>query len=351
MQVEFNPKTDADGRVVWDSAPDAELLFDISASGYMRVSGVKIRPDGEEHVITLPPALTIFGTVRDAETGASLSRFRIGTGWPNQMFLNGSMTDNGVQWSTIDRFWLSFNAGEFRHAFEEPVLGGVAHPSYVFKFEADGYAPFVSRTIGADEGEVRLDVTLQKAVSTTVTVRLPDGRPASGADVGLVSLGARLNLVPGSFSRQNLQTAGSLLTTDSEGRFRLPPDNAIVRVIVAHTGGFAEIAPAALSANTTLPLQPWGRLEGICLSGERAAIDQSLALEYGGGDFNTISAGSGFKAQTDAVGRFVFPQAPPGRHTLMPVVTLSSNSWTSMPLTEVEVRPGETTSVTVEATK
>jgi len=156
VQIEFNRKTAADGRLVWDSAPDADLLFGISASGYMRVDRVKLHPDEEEHVVTLPPAVTIAGTVRDDLTDELIPKFRIITGWPGKQFVNG-VTTNVAQWSTIDRFWMNFSGGEYRHSFEEPVVGGVADPSYIFKFEAEGYAPFVSRTVRADEGEVRLD--------------------------------------------------------------------------------------------------------------------------------------------------------------------------------------------------
>src|SRR5439155_15342320 len=40
---------------------------------------------------------------------------------------------------------------------------------------------------------------------------------------------------------------------------------------------------------------------------------------------------------------------PPGRHKLMRVITLSNNSWTSELMTEVEIRPGETTTATLGA--
>jgi hypothetical protein len=312
----------------------------------MRVDSVKVHPDGEEHVVTLPPAVTIAGTVRDDLTGALIPKFRIITGWPAKQFVNGAMT-NIAQWSTIDRFWMNFSGGEYRHSFEEPVVGRVADPSYIFKFEAEGYAPFVSRVVRADEGEVRLDVTLRKTESSMITALLPDGSPAARADVGLVWPGARLELIPGGFSRNHVQDLTALLQANAEGRFRLAQNDAILRVIVAHAKGFADTTPSALSADANIRLQPWGRLEGTYLAGDKPARDRSLTLEYGGG-LATISA-SGFKAQSDAHGHFVFPQAPPGRNKLMRVITLSSNSWTSEPVTEVEIRPGETTSVTLGA--
>ena len=40
---------------------------------------------------------------------------------------------------------MSFDGGMFQHTYEEPALGGTPNPAFVFKFEADGYAPFVTR--------------------------------------------------------------------------------------------------------------------------------------------------------------------------------------------------------------
>jgi RNA polymerase sigma factor (sigma-70 family) len=349
VQAEFESESDADGRVVWEDAPDTELTFDIAASGYMRVDGVRVRPDGEEHVITMPPALTISGTVGDDATGEPIPRFRIVTGWPSVQYVNGAMT-NIAQWSTLERFWLSFTGGTYHHSFEELVINGVADPSFIFKFEADGYAPLVSRTIRADEGEVRLDVTLTKAASAIVTVLSPAGSPLAGVSVGLVSPGAWLSLNAGGLSQQPNQSSGTLLITDEQGHFRLPPDDAITRVVAANPLGFAEAAPAALAASPVLQLQSWGRLEGTYLAGGRPAEGRTVLLQYGSDD-STLS--SSLTAETDAQGRFTISQAPPGRHKLARVVVAKiSPTMTSsqrLPLTEAEILSGQTTSVTLGA--
>ena len=194
-------------------------------------------------------------------------------------------------------------------------------------------------------------MTLEKAATTTVTVLSPDGRPAVGASVGLVSPGAWLSLKAGGLAQQPNQSPGTLLSTDAEGRFRLPPDDAISRVVVANPQGFADAAPVALCANPTLQLQPWGRVEGTYLSGGQPAPGRIVLLQYGSDDLSTLS--SDVTAQTDAQGQFIIPQAPPGSHKLARVVVerLSPTSTSSQkfPLTEVEIRPGETTFLTLGA--
>ncbi len=121
VQAEFNPLTDAEGRVVWEQAPDGELGFDVHKRGYMRVSGFRVRPDDQEHVVVLPPALVIAGTVGDADTDAPIARFQIGVGWPNAASIPGSPV---ARWSTLERFWPSFEGGTFRHSLEEAAIGG-----------------------------------------------------------------------------------------------------------------------------------------------------------------------------------------------------------------------------------
>jgi protocatechuate 3,4-dioxygenase beta subunit len=349
VQIEFNRETDNDGRLEWDSAPDQDLRFGISASGYMRSDDVTVRPDGAEHLITLSPALTISGTVRDASSGKPVPRFRIITGWSTW---NPSDNTTNYQWSTIDRFWLSFEEGKFHHCYEEPVISRTADPAFVFKFEADGYAPFITRAVKATEGEVSFEVALRPGSTTPVTVLLPDGRPASGADVGLVFPGARLNLVPEGFSRDNVQSGGSLLLTDSQGRFNLAPDESITRVIAANAQGFGEASPSALAAEPTLILQPWGRLEGTYLSGGEGAANCELLFQYGQGAFDTVSSDfTAYQVKTDSEGRFAFSKVPPGKHRLVRVITdkeSGTSSWSSdHPLSEVVIRSGETTVVTI----
>jgi hypothetical protein len=57
----------------------------------------------------------------------------------------------------------------------------------VFKFEADGYAPLVTRRVRADEIEARFDVRLRAASATTVSklegTYLFDGEPTAGHEL------------------------------------------------------------------------------------------------------------------------------------------------------------------------
>lgn len=346
-QVEFSPKTDAEGRAVWDGAPEGDLTFSYAKTGFMRQDDVRIEADGQEHVITLSPALVVSGTVADAESGAPIPKFRIACGWPSPG-IDGVIRPS---FSNIDRFWLSFADGKFQHAFEEPLIMGMkSNPGYMLKFEAEGYASVVSRVLKEEEGHVTLEVKMAKAADLPVTVLLPDGSPAADVEVGLLAPGTDLQLTPGGFSRWNSQNTGGLLRTDRQGQFKLPPDDAVEQVAAASAAGFAQAAAAALRANPTLQLQPWGRIEGGFAAGARAA---GRKISLGPVKVGAVGIQFNFQAYqvlTDAGGRFVFPQVPPGTWQLVHLVPQNHGDrtvWTHAPIQDVTMRPGETLSLTL----
>jgi RNA polymerase sigma factor (sigma-70 family) len=346
IQADFNPRSDAEGRIVWDSAPDQELSFDFAAPKFMRVASVKLRPDGEEHVVTLPPALTISGTVRDADTAQPIPHFKLITGWP-QFNPSSGVTNN--QWSTLDRFWLNFEGGKFQHVYEEPVIVNSGNPAYVFKIQADGYAPFITRVVNGDETEARFEISLHAASATIVHVVLPDGRPVRQAQVGLVSGGAQLRLAPGGFDT-SARSGANLVLTDDSGQFSLPPDSEVERIVVANPDGFVEAPRAQLATAATLVLQPWGRLQGALTSNGQPLAGHSLLFEYGSGDRNALSAEfSRYQVKTDSAGEFVFPQVPPGKHRVVELIPEGKQPvWSHHVLSSIEIRPGETTTVTLD---
>jgi hypothetical protein len=211
------------------------------------------------------------------------------------------------------------------------------------RFEADGYAPFVSRVIGPEEGKVRLDVKLRPAAARTISVLLPDGSPAAYADVAPVSPGALLQLVPGGFSREGLFSSGFLLETDARGNVSVPPDEAMTRVVVAHAAGYGEATAAELAADPMIRLQPWGRLEGTLPAATQSVAGLTLFLDLDQKDLGAPEVHN-FSAKADELGRFVFPRVPPGTHKLMRLAAPGAPP-VAEPLADVEIRPGETTTL------
>lgn len=345
--VEFSGRTDAEGRAVWEEAPDQELSFAFAKPGFLRRDGVQMRPAEQEHLVVLQSALTIAGTVSDAATRKPISDFRILSGWPETFG-----DQERPRWSSLDRHQLTFSGGTFRHSLEEAIIGGIPNPGYVFKFEAEGYAPYVTRVFRPDEGEVEFAVTLTPAETVTVTVVLPDGQPATRCDVGFISPGADLTLRSGGLEGRS---GGAVVTTDAAGQFRLPADEAVTMVVAAHPQGFALAPRAALAAEPVLRLQAWARVEGRIwsLGTTTAGREFSLELADEGLRLSLRFDFSSYRMTSDASGGFAFERVPPVELRLVELVPFETpppqhaKGWSHKPLEAISAKPGQTVFVEI----
>ena len=335
---------DAEGRVVWENSPDSELQLELLAFGIPSTNMI-VPADGVEHLVTLasagqtaPPHLAVTGNVRDAATGQPIDRFLVHTGRftaTNANFTPGWISNKGFQGGT---FVYDERPGS------RPLF------SLRFKIEADGYAPFVTREVGPDEGDVSLDITLSPAPSTRVTVLSRDGQPAANADVGLEIPYEPLTPMPGGLRHAYPGNYTNVFLTDERGRFVLPPDDSITRVVAACPDGYAEATPAALVAEPTMRLQPWGRIEGTYFSNGKPAAGRKMSL-YSTPTPETTILCSDFLVETDASGHFVVSQVPSGQFRLTHIETLNlggnrrAGNWIEIPTT---VRLGETTTVSFQ---
>ena len=338
-------QTDTNGIANAQAPVAGTMTVRVEASGYA-LTEAEVTGDGKEHLIKLTKETVLSGNVTDATTGQPVRQFRVICGTPH--FGNPFSTNASFAPSPMSEDWLKFGNGKFRLAMKNFLdhTGDVQERGFLIKFEADGYAPCVSRLIKCEEGEVQLDAALRPANSVKVTVVNPNGRPAANAEVGLLGEGTPLTLLAG---RLEANFGSGLLRTDAEGAFQLPPDQAIERVIAMNPQGFAIATPAALAGEPTLQLQPFGRLEGRWLIRNQPAPQKRLVLYYvcPGTTADLGLDGKAFSATTDDQGHFVFPQVPPGKLRLTWPVP-EGNGVTSMKLVaEATVRPGETTIVDI----
>lgn len=340
VQAEFSPKTDQDGLVFWDQAPAGELKFSIAATGYMRRDDIQFQADGTEHVVVLQNGLRIHGTVKDAEKDSPISNFRIVSGWPENSPFDQKVVP---RWSDLDRYTLRFTGGQFDYTFDEPVIYGTKEIRYIFKFVADDYAPFISRAIDASETDVSFEIKLKPARPLAITLLNPDGTPAANTDVVFANSGQQLTVGDSGFLRDQ----GPIDTvTDQNGRIHWQPEDTIVMVYAANRAGFAAVHPSALTDNPTLQLQRWGRIEGSYKKKGKPVPDRAMVLD----SHTTPGAPVPWlhldtKPKTDSEGRFLFPQVPPMKWKLCYLAPNGPRSSTYIPIEELDVKAGETTTV------
>lgn len=345
LQVSFTGRSDDEGRVVWNDAPPGIHQFDIHATGCMRTNQVSIPADGKEHVVILGSSLMVQGRVKDADTGQDLSQFVLRFGWPNQ---HPMPPGTNAGFSSIGRFAVQFSGGAYKHYIEEEILPGSSDQRCVMKCEADGYLSQVSRPLRYDEGIITWDVALVRASEIEVTVVDPAGRVAGGADIGLLNSGISLILRNGRIPNGYPGYPGSLRQADANGRVTLMVDPNVSRIVVAHPTGFVETDFAALKNNPFVLLKPWGRIEGGFQGPQNFSAGKLVAVSPINSQLGELIFD--ITATTDAGGRFVLSQVPPGPVTVnhLGVIDYGNGSTISEPVQTVEasVAPDETTQVT-----
>jgi hypothetical protein len=218
---------------------------------------------------------------------------------------------------------------------EEMVVGGSVNRGYVFRFEAEGYKPFITRAYQADEGEVRLDAELEPAQEILAMVFRPDGTPASKAQVALIAPGSEVRLRSGGFAGDLGHALAWLRQADGDGWFVVPDDHAVEHVIVASPEGYAQTSAEELAKARAVRLAPWSRIEGVIKSAGHPIPEAEVRLLW-----QSPASGLRFDVpsiRSDGQGRFSFQQVPPGTFQVEVGGRLVED--------QIAVLPGETVTV------
>jgi hypothetical protein len=224
------------------------------------------------------------------------------------------------------------------------VIGGSVNRGYIFRFEADGHKPVVTRTYKPDEGEVRLNVDLQPAQDLVASVYTADGKPASGAQIGLISPGYEVRLVPGGFAGDLGKALAWLRHAGEDGGFVVPDDDSIERVIVTTPDGYSEVSPEQLRKDRAVRLGAWGGISGVLTSNGQPVPKVEIRLFWMA--MPSVLSFQVKPALTDQERRFTFPQVPPGAFQVS-AEPAGSHGGGSIATAKVVVAAGEMKQVTL----
>lgn len=337
---EFGTRTDDDGRFEWDGAPKETMQFYLYAPGYEQKRNHPIPPD-QDNVIVLRKNRRVIGQVVDAETGTPLTRFRLGLGRTQPGLRLPGMSDSFL----ADYPGLTdYTAADGR--FEIEIKD---EHNNAIQAEAEDHATLIELLPLAEDDVV--SITLQLKSSTGLHARVVDaaGRPVGGVSVtvagGAVDARTMHRAAQFAAGRFSVSWREGVVTTRDDGTFSLPSPPLDGWVMAANEAGFASLPLAAVRSGGPLVLQPYGRIEGTLtvlgqpLAGEEFLLGLSpMGLQA---DFNL------HRVMTDAQGRFVFEQVPPGNVAVVRLIKAGPRSWTHGLQTPVRVEPGQTTQITV----
>ncbi|MBC7819310.1 MAG: M48 family metalloprotease, partial [Planctomycetaceae bacterium] len=282
---------------------------------------VKVKVESQPAQEANKPALRITGRVLDAETGKPIAKCRM---VPTNVYRDDSKQ---ITWQT--QYLKEFTDERFVYETDRPW------DKTKLRIEADGYQPATTRAVSKGE-VVELDVKLVRKILAGV-VRLPNGQPAAKAQLALASWTNEISVAANKLSYSGhgakLRT---VVETDEQGRFVMPAEVDPCVVVVAHEAGYAEVANAERSLARKSPvgqdeaedkpneegkpkedtavieLQPWGRVEGRVLIGDKPVVGAKYWVYQSRADDAHVRTNT--NVETDADGRFVVEQLPPGRH-------------------------------------
>jgi beta-lactamase regulating signal transducer with metallopeptidase domain/thiol-disulfide isomerase/thioredoxin len=332
--IDLRKETDSVGRFAWRSAPRDAVFYDIGKTGFMARRAIPLIASEREHVVTLHPKLVITGRVTDAKTGQPL---------PKCLIIEGVGFKGTDQNSWARNRASDVSGGEYRTSFDEP------NDTMFVRVEALGYKPAVSRAFRADEGGQRFDFVLERALTLSGIVQLPDGKPAPGVDVILATEADQVLFQGGHFESR---TSAPRSKTSADGRFAFTAPQGDFLVIALGDAGYVDASPADLAKSDVLVLVPWGRLEGELMAGSRPKANQEISFSPSrprGGLPNGVFFYQ-YDSKTDNQGRFALDRVVPGPGVVTRVLVTNygrfSQHWTCGG-EAVDIRPGRTTKVRI----
>ena len=341
--LDWRAQTGPDGRAAWGEAPADAVQIGASARGYVSSADSPVVAGEQEHVITLKSLMKIAGTVLDDATGKPVEKFVAIRGWtsPGRPAPFWAREDGGIP---FDGGRVTYGpSGRFEY------VENFQQDAYVVRVEAPGYLPAESREIKPGEENIALEIRLKKGKDLVATLKSPDGKPLTGADVLVVTASGQIIVSNG---KPTAQTFARRATADDAGHFRLEPQAGQYTVLVLHDRGFAELNPEQLAGdNPTITVGPWATIRGTASIGSKPAAGRTVTAMDASRRAVPGLARLSCSAVADDRGQFVLDRVPPGPVSIGIEVRTPENggmmrvTWTDQ--TRIEAEPGKTTEVTL----
>ena len=314
--LRWHGRTDAQGRFLWESAPEIAMQYHIYEKDYKTVRAVVLEPD-QDHEITLHSLLVmrLSGKVIDSRTRMPVDMFTVvalPSDYPQVAVASGEGTKGAFAITVNDRY-----------------------PMYDFRFEAAGYVPKTAQSVEFKTGDRYMELAITRGDGPWGVVKLPSGNPVPGASVflcggtvvnaNLINPGEKAPAAPIMTTPKSIRAGqgGSLYyasaTADEQGQFAFPPMPEAHTAIATHEKGFISVTVEHLASSHALTIQPWGKVAGSLKVGRNAGANQRIRLHSLVGDLVSRPPEvlvTSMTAQTDAEGGFEFPTLPPGDYRI-----------------------------------
>jgi hypothetical protein len=273
-------KSDATGLLTWADAPEDAIGYSVLHESYQRQE-VKLTAKTEVQTVVLQRHATISGRVVDAQTKQPVTAFRL---------TRGRIFHERREWSDWSHEQARvFRDGQYQVSIGSPVVmmnrqGGPGEIGFHrVRVDADGYRPAISREIANEEEVVVCDIELERAAGLEGTVRDSEGHVVAGAHLIVLGSGNPVMLRNGEVLRNRHFT----VSTKSEGRYVLPPQEQDISILVVHPRlGYLLTKWSELLAAPDVQLRAWGELAVATTAGGQSEARYFVRPASGGDDEN-----------------------------------------------------------------
>ena len=340
--LEVSGETDRNGRWSWPEAPRAPFALRVRSAAPDTERVVRLGVEDRDVVVRLRSGARTNIVVK----GRAVEE---GTGRPMEVATVAFRASTSSEFSTVALETLTLPGdGRFRLGIPADWF----HAGDERRFQLRLWAPGVGRVVtdwrDFDEGDSETTVRFRRGGNLQGTVRLPDGRPASGAVLRIAD--HRLKPVTVRFAPDArdpwLLDEGSEASTahaEADGRYGMDDPGEDGVIVILHREGFAEFEVRELRKNPDPVLKPLGRIEGVLRSEGRPVPGQRVILRrdaYGRFDSPwSLILG----AETGADGSFVFAWVPPGNLVLNRFIPMpDGGGWAESHPQRVRIEAGAT---------
>jgi thiol-disulfide isomerase/thioredoxin/protocatechuate 3,4-dioxygenase beta subunit len=307
---------DADGRFVWNSAPEDEVTLMVAQSGSFDRDAVSATAGEKEVILTVAPVITLRISVVDDQTNQPIEKFGVHvSGRMTPPLGRGGRVPGGMTGWASDRLG---TGGKFEMTSPQKA------DLFEVRISAAGYFPADSQPQAPIDGLVELDFRLKKGGGLQGNLLMPDGKPAAGADVVLMEKGAAT--VENGILSDWAKTANVTIKTDASGKFILPPRTGAMKLVIIHESGWSIVKLAAGDPLDNLKLRAWCIVEGQLMKGSKPWPGQTMTLrpQTERGDKLTERQLFRYEATTDPQGRFTFKRVIDGTSDVAIRLTVST---------------------------
>ncbi len=300
-------ESDKQGRVIWENAPPDSLGYQIYGNGYMSHMGEDFGPKGSPHTLVFRPTIPVIGTVTDAETAEPVADFDVFQGIK---FKSNSST---IPYSWSPERQKTKQPGQFQGTIHN--LDRVS----CFRIQAKGYRPAITKVLDAanlPDEPIKLDVRLKKDAPYIGKILRPDGQPAVGAAVHIISAEARKRSFA-TLSNGVFDYPGIHVQTESgnDGAIQIAAHNEPFICCIVHDAGYAQVTDVDLYSMKSIKLDAWAQIEGRTVINGKPAVGATVRIRQGDlfrvGIFPSLVSST--SQTTDENGLYRFEKCVPGR--------------------------------------